>query len=479
MLLIMLNAKILAAIDNAAPGKVFLVGGSVRDLLLGCRPRDIDLAFSGSARDLVFKLAAIMDIRPLVLDDEHDIMRAVFAGGYVDIAGLGAGGLENDLRRRDFTINAMALSLGAHLQGEGAGAVIDPLGGVTDLRRGVIRACSSSALEDDPLRLLRALRFRAGLGFKIAPGTIGLMRNLQQPLSTVPGERVWEELRRILELPGSAQVFHFLHYELNVLRHIFPELAAMESTEQNHYHAHNVWKHCLQTLFEWEGILRDGIFSPLIKKRIQEYLYHPFFREKKRLPLIKLACLFHDVGKPETRGLREDGRITFYGHQQAGGPIAEKIGCRLRMSKAERKLLRRLVEAHMQPLFLYKNNSPTDKALFRFFLSLGPETPGCLLLSLADISSSRKSTGRHDLAEDYREYISKLLERYEKEKDGLLNTPGLLSGNEIRNILSLPPGPLVGKIKEKLWEAQVEGKISSRQEAVEYVREVYLSLRAD
>ncbi len=183
----------------------------------------MDLVVPGSAQSLVYTLEESINIRPVVLDKDHDIVRAAFSGSYVDIAGLGRKNLEEDLKRRDFTINAMALPVKAYLQGDWEGNVFDPFAGISDLRRGVIRACSPNVLEDDPLRVLRALRLKTMLSFGIAPDTVQLMCNLKRPLSMVPGERVWEGLRRIIAMPDGNGAFYFLHYEIMVLHQIFPK----------------------------------------------------------------------------------------------------------------------------------------------------------------------------------------------------------------------------------------------------------------
>ncbi|HBX22210.1 MAG TPA: CCA tRNA nucleotidyltransferase [Desulfotomaculum sp.] len=461
---------VLKAINHITSGNAYLVGGSVRDLLLGYEPRDIDLVVSGSAQSMIYDLAKLTTIRPVILHKEHDIARAVLPGFHVDITGLGNDALLKDLKRRDFTINAMALPVKGYLQGDWSGHIIDPLGGLTDLRRGIIKVCSPGSLNEDPVRVLRAARLQARLGFGIDPDTLKLMQNVKKPLAAVPGERVWEELRHILGLPDAAVIIYFLTHQTKVLEQVFPEIAPMQQMEQNFYHADNVWVHSFKTLIEFERVLKGELLPGVAKESITKYLENLLSNEEKRLPVIKLACLFHDVGKLATRGERDDGRITFYGHHQVGGPMVELIGRRLKFSKRELKLFRLLVEWHMQPLFLYKNNPPSTKAVFRFFGTLGEAAPVCLLLSLADVTSSRRATGKLELAKDYADYIGRMLERFVSEKDLFLNTTPLLSGEDICNELNLAPSPLIGKLKDVLWEAQLEGKVTTRRDAVELLK---------
>ncbi|MCF8011033.1 MAG: hypothetical protein K9L56_07070 [Clostridiales bacterium] len=462
---------VLNSIKQIAPGRCYLVGGSVRDLLLERISSDIDMVVTGSAGDTVYRLAELTGIKPVVLSAEHDIMRAVISGScHLDITGLGERNLEDDLKRRDFTINAMALPLESYLQ-KNYRDIIDPLGGLNDLQQGRIKACSSQVFEEDPLRTLRAMRLKCQLGFSIENGTFKLMQNTRRPLSDVPGERTWEELCHIFYTPGSYAAFDLLSRETGILGQLFPEVDSMRETEQNYYHADNVWVHCLKTLYYFEQILQGDYLPADLNEKIPGYLYQLITNIRTRLPVIKLACLFHDVGKLYTWKRRSDGRITFYGHHTAGGPVAQEIGEKLKMSRQEQNLLRLLVEQHMQPLFLYKE-TPSDKAVIKFFRKLCEEVPGCLTLSLADVCSSRGSTGREDLARQYSKYISGLLARYFEEKEDIINPRLLLSGDEICSMFNLNPSPFIGRIKNTLQEAQAEGRVKNRQEAVDVVKEL-------
>lgn len=404
-----------------------MVGGFVRDLLLVKNSRDIDLVVAGSARETINLLNETIKLRTVVLDKKHDLIRVVLSNSHIDVAGLNGGSLKKDLARRDFTVNAMALPLNAYLSGsDWASKLIDPLGGREDIQNRVIRACSARSFEDDPIRVLRAVRLKNQLNFNIEQNTVELASSMQNSLATVPGERVWEELRYIFQLPRSGEALIFLDRQTRVLEQIFPETRPLREMQQNHYHADNVWEHCLKTLVIFEEILDSDRLTCAIKAELTDFLEEPPGGTRSRLPVVKLACLFHDLGKLVTRGQREDGRITFYGHHTAGGPMAETIARRLKLSKRESKLLRLLVEQHMQPLFLYRDYPTSARSVFRFFHNLGQETPACLLISLADVSSSRMSIGRNDLARMYESYILELLTRYFKERK-LMNCRPLLT----------------------------------------------------
>lgn len=454
----------------------YVVGGFVRDLLLGRAPRDIDLVVAGRAWDAACRVAEETGGRVVVLDEKRNQVRVVLPHHQLDINGLNGNTLEQDLRRRDFTINAIAVPLACFLSPGWPERAIDPLEGKKDLLDRVLRPCSHRAYEDDPLRVLRGLRLKEELGFKFDPAALGLMQELKKSFTPVAGERLWEELRRLLELPHSSGIFVFLDRETKILPQVFPPVEQMRIVEQNGYHVDNVWEHCLNTLACFERQLADGRLGE-VQSLARHYLQGRLGRERLRLPVVKLACLFHDVGKIKTSGRREDGRITFYNHHFAGGPLAVEIGRRLKMSRKEIRLLRLLVEQHMQPLFLYKQSPPASRAVARFLLRLGEEALGCLLLSLADVTSSRLSSGRNDLAEQYTGYILALVDQYRKVVGPEPAVTPLLSGREICLLLGIEPSPLVGKLKAALLEAQLAGKVVDRRGAVFYLRKIYQNFR--
>lgn len=554
--------------------KAWLVGGFVRDLLLGRPSQDVDVVVSGSGMELARELAELTGSTFVPLDSKNDVCRVVFKTGsrmvQLDITGLGEASLLADLHRRDFTINAMALPMGVYLacapgvskQGvaetntnvvdcpvgatvfAGTGLapdmLVDPLGGLADLRSGIIRACSPRSIASDPLRALRAARFAGQFGWRIEADTVRFIRGAS--LDTVAWERVQEELVHILMLPCAHEVIQMLDVELGILEQLFPEILPMRQTEQNGHHVDNVWVHCLKTLQCFEVLVASfsagetidsgglpalgaggrrrteengfyggypggnqryagngapGLFSkgpavcgmagepssplpvvptllPAVAGPLAGYLNSPITRARSRLPVLKLACLFHDVGKPATRAVAVDGRFTFYGHHTAGAPLAAAIARRLRLSRWEEDLLATLVRGHMDPLFLYKSRPVSGRAAYRFFRRLGEDVPGCLLLSMADISSSRLAAGAAREAAAYRDFIAGMLERYFKDPAVSGRTRPLMNGREICRLLNIQPSPLVGWLLEELAAARAAGEVRTRREAVEWVKKRHL-----
>lgn len=497
--------------------KAWLVGGFVRDLLLGRPGRDVDVVVPGSGVELARALAGLAGGTLIPLGEHHDVHRVIAKTGsrvvQIDICGLGEASLFDDLYRRDFTINAMALPLEAYLNsapgvpgrhvaetrvvncppgtaafagtGLEPGMLVDPLNGLADLRNGIIRACSPLSISVDPARALRAARFAGQFGWRIEADTVRSIRTVS--LDGVAVERVQEELVHILMLPNAHQVMQVLDSGLGILEQLFPEINLMRQTEQNGHHVDNVWVHCLKTLQCFEALIAQRpagrgmagepsslpavpALPPAVTGPLAGYLNSPFTRTRSRLPVLKLACLFHDVGKPATRGVAADGRFTFYGHHTAGAPLAAAIARRLRLSRREVDLLAILVRGHMDPLFLNKSQPISNRAAYRFYRRLGKEVPGCLLLSLADISSSRLATGAAGEAASYRDFISGMLERYFKDPVVSGRARPLLNGREICRLLGIQPSPLVGRLLEELAAARAAGEVRTRREAEEWVK---------
>lgn len=476
--------------------QAYLVGGFLRDFLLGRPSRDVDLVVSGRGEEVARELARASGGSFVPLDPEHDISRVVISGAagtcQFDITGLGDGDLISDLRRRDFTINALALPLGDFLAacpGEGEGgplpagpfppggllaSLIDPLGGLDDLRRGLIRACGPRSIEDDPLRALRAARLTGQLGFCIEPGTVRLIRAMPVPVSKAAPERIWEELVNIFLLPAARAIIDLLDRELGVLEQIFPEIALMQQ---------NVRAHGLKTLQCFEEIAGAvtcgaGASAPLalpaglmrLAGQLAGYLTAPLTRTRSRLPVIKLACLFHNAGGLEARATSDGERLTTRSSRPACTPLADAIGRRLRLSSREVDLLGTLVQGHADAFLLYKSRPVSGREIYHFFRRLGDEVPGCLLLSLASIAASRLAAGALPEVLDYQEFIAVLLQRYFEDPALFSRSRPLLNGRDVLRLLNIKPSPLVGRLLEELAAARAAGEVQCREEAEEFIK---------
>ena len=339
--------QVLAGLGRDRQLQVYLVGGTVRELLLGREIHDLDLAVSHRTLDLAETLAATLGGTFVLLDEQERSARVVWEGQELDLTEFRAGDLAADLRKRDFTVNAMAINLETLFTSE-TPPIIDPWGGREDLAAGRLQLLAAENFLADPLRLLRAFRFAATHGFKLTMEVQGAVRQYGRAIADVAGERIHQELFRLLEAPQAFPVLRQME-ELNFLGQILPELAEMKGVAQNGYHHLDVFDHSLQAVAQLEKILAAP--EAFFKKTVA-YVADYAGQVKKR-PLLKLAALFHDAGKPATQNFREDQeRYTFYHHEQLGVEIFARVAARLRCSLEESRTVTRLIDLHMRPFLL-------------------------------------------------------------------------------------------------------------------------------
>ncbi|AEE14381.1 polynucleotide adenylyltransferase/metal dependent phosphohydrolase [Thermodesulfobium narugense DSM 14796] len=465
----MLN-KIHILLDNNAYEDVFLVGGAVRDLLIGKEISDYDFLVSeGSVSDIAKLLASNLGGKFFFLKGANyssKTIRILKEGLQIDISEPKGSNLQEDLLERDFTINSMAIRMSD-------GALFDSAEGIRDLINKRIRLTSDLAFIKDPVRLIRAYRFVAEMNFQLDERT-GILIMEQAPLiSQVPSERVRDEIFKILNLKNSADVLYNL-WKAGILKIIFPELTLLEkvSAEPQRFHHLNGLEHSFEALRCLERILLFK--SPIwhdISEKLTHYLNHIIGGGRKNLQLLKLATLLHDVGKPITMKL-DSNKTSFLNHDQEGSIIVEKIARRMRLSKSEIKELKHLVKNHMQPIFIPPENS--EAHILKFLSRTYPYTVNITLLSLADRLSSRgqKITLSYIL-ERYRLYkkIIKTSLYYEPPKKLPLN------GKEIMKLLNLEPGPTVGIALKMLKGAMIRGEVKDEEDAKAFLLEKFNNLK--
>ncbi len=451
----------------------YLVGGWVRDGLLGRSSQDIDLAVSGEAESLAREVAQEFRGKFVLLDEVNQVARVVFRGEklwYLDFATL-RGSIEEDLLRRDFTANAIALRPQDFLSGKIR--PIDPLDGQGDLQHKLIRATSRSVFREDPGRLLRAVRLAAELGFEVEEKTADLLRQERELIRQVAGERIHDELVKLLQVPNSARWLYELD-RLGLLGLLFPALMEGRGVEQPPEHAFDVFEHQLQTVAAVERLLQslnsaDGLLEdfPLASK------FKDHFREQisghPRLILLKLAALLHDVAKPRTKTL-ENGRIRFLGHAKEGAKLASAMLEHLRFSSKERKLVSKLIEHHLRPGQLANSEKPpTHRAIYRYFRDLAEVAIDTIFLNLADHLATRGPLLDH---EGWRRHLTgtQYILARRLEEESRVVPPKLISGHDLIAQFGLQPGPRIGKLLELVREAQAEGKVRTKEEALDLVR---------
>jgi poly(A) polymerase len=478
--------SLLATVTDLLAGqgiKAYLVGGFVRDVVLKRDTADIDIALAADALEIAPRLAGALGGKFILLDEANRVGRVVVAdraapsGGrwQLDFSSL-AGGIEQDLGRRDFTIDAMAVDLSQLAQGDIQ--LIDPFNGRADLENKIIRVVSETAFQSDPARLLRAVRLAAELGFTLDSQTESLVRRHGQLITGVAGERVREELLRLLAVPDSGWLMPYLD-EVGLLTAIFPEMAPAKGAEQPKEHFWDVFEHSLKTVMAVDFILHRGSWdyygdelmaAAPWSEALARHFAEPVSAGSTRRALLKLAALLHDVAKPLTKTLAGDGRARFLGHGKKGAAIAAGVLERLRFSGREVKLVEIVIRYHMRPGQMSREEMPSRRAIYRYFRDCGEAGTDILFFSLADHLAAR---GPGLSLADWREHarlVDYVLDQH-AEQEKLVSPARLLSGHDLINIFNMKPGPRMGELLEAVREAQASGELSTREEALALVRE--------
>lgn len=479
----------LSALEECAEPsrRVWLVGGALRDALLGRPVLDLDAAASG-AHALAVRLARRAGASCVVLDAENGVYRVVRKGGgpHVDVAELQGSGIVSDLGRRDFTVDALALELPL----AAGSALLDPHGGLDDLRRRRLRRTTKKVFREDPLRMLRVFRIAAQCGLTVAPETLAAVRRERGLLRRSASERARAELLALLAVPESAPWLKAMDAS-RLLTALLPELEASRTCAKVYYGSGGVLKHSLEVVARMDFALADleAVFGPL-GTRVREHL-RALGAPAGDPAFLKLAALLHDVAKPAT-ARRIEGRLRFFGHDLRGAEMASEILRRLRCSREETRVAALLAEHHLRPGNLAAAGVVSDKAVYRFFRDLGPLGVPQLLLCWADHASYLPPAALRRVlrwaAEDphafraprrldadtaktlrHLQLVAWLLSRWFLAP-ATARPERLLDGKEVMKALGIPPGPRVGEALALLEEAQAEGRVRTREDALVFLR---------
>jgi tRNA nucleotidyltransferase/poly(A) polymerase len=470
--------------------EIYLVGGALRDALLGRQSHDCDFAVSSKAISAARQVASVLHADFYVLDEDFDAARVIVSSSEgerdkLDFASFRGVGLEADLRNRDFTINALAYDL--HKK-----AIFDPLNGGKDLRAKTIRACSGTSFRDDPIRIIRAVRQAAAFGFKIDPETRKAMKDAVSLLPLVSAERQRDELFKILEGPHPDTVLRAMD-KLGIFPTFLPELSPMKGVEQSPPHINDVWGHTLSVISSLEEILfilalefvpekANDIFAGLLalrlgkyRQRLNDHFSKPLNTDRSLRGLIFFAALFHDISKPITKSVDETGRIRFFEHEVKGTIVAVDRASFYNLSNDEIERLKTIIANHMRFHFftsIMENDKkePSRKALYRFFRDVGDAGIDLILLGLADVKGTRGHTLTQDTWAAALDVADIFLENYWDKPEESVRPARLLDGNDIIREYNIQQGPMVGKLLEAIREAQATGKVNTRDEAAAFGR---------
>jgi len=456
----------------------YIVGGFIRDQLLERQTNDVDIAVEGDALKIAAKVAKELGGKFVLLDEVNGIARVVIEKEqrwHLDFSSF-SGDIESDLARRDFTINTMAMELG-QLKANSSLKLIDPFLGEKDLRNRIVRAVSEQIFEADPARLLRAVRLAAELDFIIEPKTEALIRYYSQSITKISGERVREELLRLLSLPRAAYYLRYLD-ELGLLLALVPELREGKGVEQPTVHFWDVFDHSLQTVATIEFLTREndweyGSESILAtvpwSDMIDQHLSQEVSSGSNHKALLKLGGLFHDIAKPRTKSLDDAGRAHFLGHAKDGAAMTASILERLRFSNREISFVESLVYHHLRPAQMTNKELPTQRAIYRYFRDTGDAGVDILFLALADYLASRGPLVDMEEWKKHCQLINFILTEHERQQAKVLPVK-LVDGHDLMNSFGLTPGPLIGELLSIVREAQGSGELSSKEEALALVQ---------
>jgi poly(A) polymerase len=459
---------LLGAVVETVGHPVWLVGGPVRDLLLGRPLRDVDLALPAGSVSAARALAERLGGTYVPLGEPHGMARVVLPGSpplHVDLADLRRPDLDADLAARDVTVDALAVDLAALLGG--AAPIRDPTRGLVDLAARRLRACGPSAFADDPVRVLRLLRLAHQLGFAIDPPTEALARAAAPALSSVSAERVRDELTHVLRLERAAPAVRQAD-AWSALEVILPEIVAMRGAAQSPPHRFTVWEHSLRALEAADALAQDlGLLAPH-DARVAASLAEPLGGGLTRREVWKLAVLLHDVAKPETRSVDPDGRVRFTGHDRLGAERAHAIAARLRWPARAADVLARLVRQHLRPMHLGMLDEVSRRARYRFHRDVGEEVAALVCLTIADAAGTDGRGPRFVYRGPTRALLDSLL-RGEEPAAQEAAAPPLVRGEDVMAALALPSGPAVGRALRRAREAQALGLVRTREEVLAWL----------
>ena len=447
--------NIIGKIADAEKVSLWAVGGFVRDKLLNIEVKDIDFAVEGNGPQFACKVAEIFNTRNVTIFEKFGTAMVQVNDFKLEFVGtrkesyqqdsrkpiVTESSLDDDLRRRDFTINAIAMGLNR----ENFEELYDPLNGCDDLRRGIIRTPLDPVVtfKDDPLRIMRAVRFATQLNFSIESKTYRAIKKMYPRLEIISQERITDELMKMLDASKPSAGFELLD-SLGILTMILPELAAMKGVEQRAgYHHKDVFRHTLTVV--------DNVAAVNGSREL------------------RFTALVHDIAKPATKRFVDGIGWTFHGHEEIGARMLPAACHRLKLPNSMMKYAQKLTRLHLRPIHLTEQGV-TDSAIRRLLVQAEPNIDDLLTLCRADITSQNPQRVKKFLGN-----FDRLVERIHQveEKDRMRAFQSPVRGDKIMEVCKLQPGPKVGKLKKLIEEAILDGAIPNDYDAAyEYLLQI-------
>ena len=456
---------------------VWVVGGAVRDAIRGREVHDIDLVVAGESQSVGRAIADFLGGTPVPVE-AWNVTRVALppetegaSPFIIDVNGY-HGSLEENLRSRDFTVDAMAVPLRCWESDERFDAIVDPMNGKADLVRGVLRATGDDVFQNDPGRLLRGVRLANRLGFRMEPDTARAIRRDAPLLHRVSPERVRDEFMAILAADGARVQLEVLD-RLDLLCRVIPELEAARGCDQPRAHHYwDVWGHLLHCVEYAEAVTaghrNNAIYTMAPWTAAEDAHFGEIIGDgHTRRTVLKLAALLHDIAKPQTKGPDENGRIRFLGHSEQGADIVRSRLPALRMARNTTDLVSAMVLHHLRPSQLRERDKmPSRRAIYRYYRDVGEAAVDTLYLAMADFLAARGPELSPERWNNYARMIATVLEAGAMPPVREEGPRALVNGNDLMNTLDLPPGPRIGALLERLREAEAVGEITDRDDAL-------------
>lgn len=454
--------------------EVYVVGGYIRDFLLKKKTLDIDLVVSEKAESFAKKLAKKINGKCFILHSDLQVYRVAVINNpdieYIDISLMQGKTIKDDLSKRDFTINALAVKIENFDNIKKN--IIDYFNGTKDLKNKEIKAVSKKVFVDDPLRMLRAFRFASEYNFKISKETLALIKKYSSKISTVAGERIKNEFFRILNNKKSSQYIAVID-DIKLLEKMFPVITKMKKSAKNfYYHPKGLFQHCFQTYEALENILvKLDKYFPTTKNILEQHLNETFSENVNKKNLLKFIAIFHDCAKPEC-AKRMDNKMRFLGHEELGAEKTAQIMKELKMSNKETEFAKAIISEHMRPSNLAKTEIITNRAQMRLFRDIKENTPDLLILAMSDWHSYKtlkKKIYSPKVLKQQEKSVAKLIFSY---FDFINNKPKdkIIDGNVLMKEFKLKPGKIIGELLKYVNNAYEEGRIKDKQQALKYAK---------
>ena len=452
--------EILNIINSNFNNEIYLVGGAVRDYLSGKCTHDRDLIVCDlDAKEFSQKLCGLLDATFVPLDETNKIYRLVLKDkiNYIDITNPIENSLEKDLIRRDFTINSIAINIKT-------GEIVDINNGIKDFNKRQINLISTDNLIDDPLRMLRAFRFQAHLGFEISDEIKDFVDNNAQLIHKSAKERINYELMKLFA--GSYSDTALLNMG-KLLYEILPVVKELQQVPPNSHHHLDLFHHSIETVKQIQYLYNNS--GDIVKGHLDSIDFGGF----SRLAHLKFAGFLHDIGKFSTWKVI-DGRHRFIKHDDVGSKMSVQILKKMCFSNKQIEYISSIIKNHIYPSSVISAPEVNDKVMMRFVRKMDLNSIDVIIIAMADRLSARGPEITEEIIDNNIRGLSNLLDFYLSKKETLKPLPILLDGNDIMRILSIKPSKKIGDILDTLHEAQISGDITTKEDAINFIKNIKL-----